>query len=134
MSKNSRRAKYHINERLYFFTALCFLAPIPLVYYSLMIQVLMFVYPVPYGLYISAALFGLAVVSCLLFLACSRRIYCRLCRVQFMTKMHCTRRHDVPELAGSLRMPLALSLVTKQRVICCPYCGESHLYFLKKGD
>jgi|GEM_PF-6533486 len=134
------KRKSRINESKYVLTALCYLLFRPLI--ALGILILLFgafiLNNIEFPLESKTVLttggttLGIGIFTALVFFVNSQSVICRLCRAQFFKRLKCSRKKDVPSIAGSVRIPLALAVVTRRSSICCPYCAEKSVYFEKR--
>ena len=129
MSKKRR----NINEPKFIITALSYLLRFPLLLVGLSL--------LGYGYYIEKALYlqiglgliGTALLVTIIFFANANGVNCRLCRAQILKKLRCVQKTNVPRILGSSRLPLAFKIIARRPTLQCPYCGEKHRYFVKRG-
>lgn len=129
----ARRNKY-FNARKYIFVSFLYLIRIPLLLVSLFLITKAILTKDMNGLTVAGVATGLTLFIHFVFLAKSSTVACRLCRAHFLKNLKCSKKPKVPRVFGSYTLPVALAIFTQQRRIRCPYCGEKHVYFEKKGQ
>ncbi len=121
--------KRRFNEGRYILTAYLFLLRYPLILLTVALLIRAVINQDLDQLLHAGVAAVVTLVLIFVFFMKSSQVSCRLCRATFLRNLKCTKKSHVRNLFGSHRLPVAFALVTRQKKIRCPYCGEKHHYF-----